>query len=39
MRILEGEVLPGDHVVVDADSRAGEMRFTRAPVHDEVAST
>ncbi len=38
MRILEGEVLPGDHVVVDADSRTGEMCFTRAGAQEEVAA-
>jgi ATP-dependent Clp protease ATP-binding subunit ClpB len=27
MRILDGSVLPGDHVVVDADAKSGEMRF------------
>ena len=29
LRILEGEVLPGDHVVVDADARKGQMKFER----------
>ncbi|MGA3089399.1 MAG: ATP-dependent chaperone ClpB [Terriglobales bacterium] len=28
LKILEGAVLHGDHVVVDADSKAGTMRFT-----------
>jgi ATP-dependent Clp protease ATP-binding subunit ClpB len=27
LKILEGEVLHGDHVVVDADKRAGKMKF------------
>ena len=27
MRILDGEVLHGDHVVVDADKKAGKMKF------------
>ena len=27
MKILDGEVLHGDHVIVDADKRAGKMRF------------
>jgi len=27
MKILDGEVLHGDHVVVDADKRAGKMKF------------
>jgi ATP-dependent Clp protease ATP-binding subunit ClpB len=27
LKILDGEVLHGDHVVVDADKRAGKMRF------------
>jgi ATP-dependent Clp protease ATP-binding subunit ClpB len=31
MRILDGEVLPGDEVLVDADKRTGEMTFTRQP--------
>ncbi len=31
MRILEGEVLPGDEVEVDADPKREEMRFTRHP--------
>ena len=29
LRILDGEVLPGDTVVVDADSSSEEMKFTR----------
>jgi ATP-dependent Clp protease ATP-binding subunit ClpB len=29
LRILEGAVLPGDHVRVDAGARAGEMKFDR----------
>jgi ATP-dependent Clp protease ATP-binding subunit ClpB len=29
MRLLDGEVLPGDTVVVDADTRTGEMKFKR----------
>ena len=28
LKILEGEVLHGDHVVVDADKKAGKMVFT-----------
>src|SRR5208283_966911 len=27
MKILDGEVLHGDHVVVDADKKAGKMKF------------
>ena len=27
MKILDGEVLHGDHVIVDADKKAGKMRF------------
>jgi hypothetical protein len=27
MRILDGQVLHGDHVVVDADKKAGKMTF------------
>ncbi len=30
MKILEGSVLPGDHVLVDADRRSGEMVFQRS---------
>jgi len=30
MRILEGTVLPGDHIVVKADERSGQMVFERA---------
>jgi ATP-dependent Clp protease ATP-binding subunit ClpB len=29
LRILEGTVLPGEHVVADADSRIGRLRFDR----------
>ena len=29
MHILEGDLTPGDHVVVDADAKAGRMRFDR----------
>jgi len=29
LRILDGEVRPGDEVVVDADSKSGEMKFSR----------
>src|SRR5437879_2867784 len=29
MKILDGSVLPGDHVLVDADPRSGEMVFQR----------
>jgi ATP-dependent Clp protease ATP-binding subunit ClpB len=29
LKILDGEVKPGDEVVVDADSKTGEMKFTR----------
>jgi len=31
MQILEGAVLPGDHVLVDRDGRKEVMRFERAP--------
>ena len=27
MRLLDGDVMPGDHVVIDADLRKGEMKF------------
>ncbi len=29
IKILEGEVVPGDHVIVDADLKKGEMKFGR----------
>jgi len=29
LRFLEGSVLPGDHVIVDADLRSGQMKFER----------
>ncbi len=29
MKILDGEVMPGDTVVVDADPSSDEMKFTR----------
>jgi ATP-dependent Clp protease ATP-binding subunit ClpB len=29
LQILEGKLLPGDHVIVDGDSKAGQMRFER----------
>ena len=27
LKILDGEVLHGDHIVVDADKKAGKMKF------------
>ncbi|MGB8967771.1 MAG: hypothetical protein WCC16_03110 [Candidatus Sulfotelmatobacter sp.] len=27
MKILDGEILHGDHVIVDADKKAGKMKF------------
>jgi hypothetical protein len=27
MKILDGQILHGDHVIVDADTRAGKMKF------------
>jgi len=27
LKILDGEVLHGDHVIVDADKQAGKMKF------------
>jgi ATP-dependent Clp protease ATP-binding subunit ClpB len=38
MRILDGDVLPGDHVQVDADSKTGEMKFTRRGAKTKAAS-
>ncbi len=32
MRILDGSILPGDHIVVDRDGRSEQMRFERAAV-------
>jgi ATP-dependent Clp protease ATP-binding subunit ClpB len=32
MKLLDGDVMPGDHVVVDADLRKGEMKFERQAV-------
>ncbi len=29
MRLLNGSVLPGDHLLVDADAKSGEMKFER----------
>jgi ATP-dependent Clp protease ATP-binding subunit ClpB len=29
LKLLDGEVRPGDHVLVDADSKTGEMKITR----------
>jgi len=31
MQVLEGAVLPGDHVRVDRDAKKGAMRFERTP--------
>jgi len=36
LEILEGRILPGDTVVVDADLRAGQMRLEKAVVKTEV---
>ena len=30
MKLLDGEVLPGESLAVDADLKRGEMRFERA---------
>jgi ATP-dependent Clp protease ATP-binding subunit ClpB len=27
MKILDGEILHGDHVIIDADKKAGKMKF------------
>jgi len=32
MKLLDGDVLPGDTLAVDADTKRGEMRFERAKV-------
>ena len=32
MKLLKGSVLPGDHVLVDADPKSGEMKFEREAV-------
>jgi hypothetical protein len=31
LQILEGKVLPGDHVVVDRDGTRDSMKFERVP--------
>jgi ATP-dependent Clp protease ATP-binding subunit ClpB len=38
LQILEGAVLPGDHLRVDRDGKKDEMRFERAPVKKPVAA-
>jgi len=38
MRILEGAVLPGDHVLVDADAHTDVMKFSPANAAEAVAS-
>ena len=38
MQILDGQVRPGDEVVVDADPKTEEMRFTRGAAKASVAS-
>ena len=37
MKILDGEVRPGDEVLVDADAKTGEMKFEREPAKIGVA--
>ena len=32
MKLLNGSVLPGDHLLVDADTKLGEMKFEREAV-------
>ena len=32
MQLLNGSVLPGDHVLIDADAKSGEMKFEREAV-------
>jgi len=39
MKILDGSVLPGDHVLVDWDRRADEMKFERAEEREKVGAT
>jgi ATP-dependent Clp protease ATP-binding subunit ClpB len=38
MQILEGAVVPEDHVIVDADAKSGRMRFKRAAEAKTMAS-
>ena len=38
LQILEGAVLPGDHIVVDRDGQKDVMRFERAPSKQPVAA-
>jgi ATP-dependent Clp protease ATP-binding subunit ClpB len=38
MQILEGKVLPGDHILVDRDGRKDSMRFERRPTKQPAAA-
>ncbi len=38
LQILQGAVLPGDHVRVDRDGQKDSMRFERAPTKQPVAA-
>ncbi len=38
LQILEGKVLPGDHVLVDRDGKSDGMRFERAPAKQPAAA-
>jgi ATP-dependent Clp protease ATP-binding subunit ClpB len=38
MQILEGKVLPGDHIVVDRDGKSDAMKFERRPAKQPAAA-
>jgi ATP-dependent Clp protease ATP-binding subunit ClpB len=38
MEVLEGHVLPGDHVRVSIDKKSGEMKFERAEAEKKTAA-
>jgi len=38
LQILEGKVLPGDHVLVDRDGKNEAMRFERVPLKQPAAA-
>jgi len=38
LQILEGTVLPGDHVIVDRDGQKNAMRFERKPAKQPAAA-
>jgi hypothetical protein len=38
LQILEGKILPGDHVLVDRDGRSEALRFERVAAKQPVAA-